>query len=231
MKIDEWYPQPKDILNCEIETLKFLINNSIINSYFSKLYADSYQYYTRIKYNRRLLFNFDSEFSINLEGRDGTAYIGADIIILDDNNFEGISHSVAICNDDTPKARLLRRYHFDYTLLDPSRKQPHPVFHLQYGGKLSRKLQNENLEHQHMDAWLSEPRLCYIPMSLALLINMILKEFPNEINLKIIESPEWRDLIRKNENILLAPFYKICHNFMSTRNSDQLFTNDFYYGN
>lgn len=231
MKIDEWYPKPKDILDCELETLKFLTENPVINSYFSKLYSDAYQYYTRIKNDQRLKFNFESELQISMEGREGHAHIGANIMLIDKNNYEGISYSLAICNNDKPKARLLRRYHFDYALPSLLRRQPHPVFHLQYAGKLSPRLQSLNLEHQHIDAWLSEPRLCYSPMSLALLINMIFKEFPNETNIKLSESSEWRNLIRKNENLLLAPFYKICHNFISTRTSQKLFVNDFYYGN
>lgn len=230
MKIDEWYPKPQDIKKCELETLKFLIDSLIINSYFPELYSDAYQHYARIKYDQRLKFNFESELPIRIEGREGHAHIGANIMINGRNNYEGISYYMAICSDDKPRARLLRKYHFDYALPDPSRRQPHPVFHLQYAGELSPRLEGQNLQHQHIDAWLSEPRLCYKPMSLALLINTILKEFPNEISIKLIESSGWRNLIRKNENLLLAPFYKICHNFISTRTSHQLFMNDFYYG-
>lgn len=231
MKIIDCYPTPKNILDCEVETLQFIKDNFFNYPDFSKLATDAYNYLPKVKTAGKLKFEFESELQIRINGKQGFAYMGSTIKVVDENQFDDISYYVAICNDDIPQKRILRKFHFDYTSPQSPQRQPHPFFHLQYGGKLSLKLQNENLEHQHIDAWLSEPRLCYTPLSLALLINMILKEFPNEINSKVIESSEWRDLIRKNENLLLAPFYKICHNFMSMRRSDQLFTNDFYYGN
>lgn len=231
MKIRDCYPTPQNIFDCEVETLQFIKDNFFIYQEFSKMATDAYNYFPKAKTARNLKFEFESELQIRIEGKQGFAYLGSAIKIINANQLDDISYYVAICNNDIPQKKILRKLHFDYTSPQSPQKHPHPVFHLQYGGKLSLKLQNENLEHQHMDAWLSEPRLCFIPISLALLINLILKEFPDEINSKIIESPEWRDLIRKNENLLLAPFYKICHNFMSTRSSHQLFTNDFYYGN
>ncbi len=231
MKVDAWYPAPKDILKCEVETLRFLRDKSQYYPEFSKLAADAYRYCTQIKSDRRLKFAFESEFQVYIGRKEGTALIGANIVIADESTYEGISYYVAICNNDTPHARLLRKYHFDYASQAQSRRQPHPVFHLQYAGELSKHLEQLDLKHEHIDSWLSEPRLHFSPMSLALLINLILKEFPCETNQKFIELREWRDLMRGNEKLLLAPYYKACHQFLSNRPKGQLFINDFYYTN
>jgi hypothetical protein len=81
------------------------------------------------------------------------------------------------------------------------------------------------------DFWLSEPRLCCMPISLALLVNLILKEFPDEKNSKLIERSEWRDLVKKNEELILSPFFEECRKFFSKNENNKLFLNDFYYGN
>ena len=229
MKIDDWYPVPKDILKCEIETLRFLKDKSSYYPGFDKLAADAYQYWIKSKSDRRLKFDFESEFQIYIGKDEGTAHIGANIAITDESSYEGISYYVAICDNATPNTRLLRKYHFDYTSQVSSRRQPHPVFHLQYAGELSKRLEQLGLDHEHIDSWLSEPRLHFSPMSLALLINLILKEFPCETNQKFIELREWRDLLRGNEKLLFVPYYRACHHFLSNRPDGQLFINDFYY--
>ncbi len=86
-----------------------------------------------------------------------------------------------------------------------------------------------------MDVWLSEPRLFYFPMSLALLINIVLMEFPDNKNKEFIATDEWRSVIRKNENLILRPFFEACHEFFPRKGQEQknqpLFINDFYYDN
>jgi hypothetical protein len=64
------------------------------------------------------------------------------------------------------------------------------------------------IDDSHLDVWLSEPRLCYFPTSLALLINVVLIEFPNDKNKILVDSMEWRSLIRSNEDLILTPFFK-----------------------
>ena len=65
MKIDDWFPEPNEILNCEKQTVQFLKDNFLVQSNFSKLAADAYRYYSRIKSDQKLKFSFESEFQID----------------------------------------------------------------------------------------------------------------------------------------------------------------------
>jgi hypothetical protein len=48
-------------------------------------------------------------------------------------------------------------------------------------------------------------------MSLALLIDMVLHEFPDEGgSRKFRDRPEWRALVRRQEKLVLHPFYEKC---------------------
>jgi hypothetical protein len=229
MKINDWYDFTKFRSN-ELVTLKFFKDDPYLQEDFPALATQAYVSYYQLA-STALPFNFESELEIQIDGKQGKIHIGVQSFYDNSKNFIGQSYYMAICEAKPPRHRLLRKYHFDYILPETYRRQPHPIFHLQYAGELSPHLQNLNLEHDHIDSWLSEPRLFFMPMSLALLVNIILKEFPDDRTEKIIERREWRDLIRKNENSLLVPYYRCCNLFLSGNKPDQLFTNDFCYGN
>lgn len=235
MKIDEKYPEPKEFKRNELFTLEFFRNDSNLIEMFPTLVADAYQYYTFIKKASDTIFNFESELEIQINGTTGKtrgkAHIGGKFFEDPKKKFLAPSYYMAICKVESTPHRLIRKYHFDYILPGLVRRQPHPVFHLQYAGELSPRLLRLNLEHNHMDTWLSEPRLVFMPMSLALLVDIVLKEFPDERTEKVIERSGWRDLIRKNENLLLAPYFRCCNLFLSGNKTDHLFINDFCYGN
>jgi hypothetical protein len=240
MTIDKFYPEPRSLLKCEIDTLKFLKSNLFFCQEMEQLAADAdknYSFYSallkKIRHHKKLNFRFESVLNITIDGRKGYAYTGAKIVFSDKKNFKEISYYMAICEqkNDNLKPRIIRKFHFDYAPICNSQKRPHPIFHLQYGGELPPMLSDMDIDDSHLDAWLSEPRLCYYPLSLALLINIILKEFPDDRKLKLIETPEWRAIIRKNEELLLRPFFKECYDFLSKGNHRKLFINDFYYGN
>lgn len=232
MKIDEGYPVPRKHKENELATLQYIKDNDIFWQSYPTLANDANQSF--IKFQKAPSLSFSSSLEICLDrksGKVGVAHLGSDIVTKDDQ-YEQVSYSLAICSRDNE--RLLRKYHFDYALPDEKRRQPHPVFHLQYAGGLSGHLMVQIREHKHIDSWLSEPRLFFMPLSLALLINVVLKEFPdgNGINMRIIERREWRELIKKNEKLFLVPYFRSCHNFMnSINNVGKLLTNDFYYGN
>jgi hypothetical protein len=57
---------------------------------------------------------------------------------------------------------------------------------------------------------LSEPRIFFSPMSLALLLDMTLHEFPDARSITFRRTPEWRGIVRDNEVLLLQRFYARC---------------------
>lgn len=232
----DWYPESEKFLECERETLKFLKDTSTVATHFTELNNDANRLYYAIKNPKKIRpFCFESQITVNLSAREtknktGIANISV-YIEKEKETFKKISYNLDIIDNTQIPSKILRKFHFDYEPPGTSHRSPHPVIHLQYGGKLSKKLEDLGLISDHLDDGMDKPRLCYFPMSLALLINLVLIDFPGENTKKLCGTPEWQELIRKNENIVLEPFFANCHRFLRDRPDNRLFVNDFYYGN
>lgn len=232
MTMNEFYPEPKKLLKFERETLQFLKDCYIVKTKFAELSNDANTYYYKIKNGlKNSTFYFESRFDIKFEGRDGYAHISSEIVKENEKKFKKISYNLAVYEQTKNSAKILRKFHFDYDPRETHHRQPHPISHLQYGGKLSKKLEELNLDAAHLDMDINGPRLCYFPISLALLIHFILMEFPGEKNDSLMERNEWRTIVKRDERLILAPFFKNCHLFFNSKNNSKLFINDFYYGN
>lgn len=234
--INEGYPSPSELIDNEISTLESLKNDSVLAAWKIGLVSDADNAYYRARTSSS--FNFDSSFEINVDNKPGTAFIGGKIIPSNDGNrYNLITYYLAICRNEGGNNKTLRKFHFDYAEPKSSYRQPHPVFHFQQPGKLTHAMIEAGCDIEHLDPWLSEPRLPYRPMSLALLINLIFIEFPEEKTDKCIKRKEWRSLIKINEELLLYPYYEQCYRFVDRskkgviKGQSRLLTNDFYYGN
>ena len=229
--MNEFHPEPKQLLECERETLQFLKDHLKDQEQFAELANEAKVYYFKTKYRANTTpFYFESRFGIKIEGRDGYAHISSEIE-KNEGKFQKISHNLAIYEQSNNTTKILRKFHFDYDPPGTIHRQPHPIFHLQYAGKLSKRLRTMNPDASDLNMDLNGPRLCYFPTSLALLIHFILIEFPSEENKKLSELSIWREMVRRNEKEILAPFFRNCHLFFSNRCNNSLFINDFYYGN
>lgn len=234
MKIDALLlcQKPKDFLKHEAKTLKFLMDDPEIAKNYSRLHSDAANWY-KLNYkqieNKKLSsLYFETEIDLMLDGRRGVCHIGT-AMEAPEGHFTLLSYYLALCK--AGKKPVIRKYHFDYARhdLDKKCRQPHPVFHLQYPGELSPRLKGLGLVDCYLHPWLSEPRLCFTPMSLAFVMNVVFKDFPSESSLKIIERSEWRDLMRNNEDSILKPYYHNCNQFLMSP-AGRLITNDFFYG-
>lgn len=217
------------MLNNEVTTLRRIDSNPIFKRDFSQLNTDAHNYLSdnekSIKKNTLTKFDFQSVIdNISLNGKSGVAVIGA-LITTNNGNYDQLTYYFALCD----KNKIIRKFHFDYAPKYISVRTPHPIFHFQYPGEMSPYILRLNLKHDHLDPGLSEPRIFFTPMSLALIINLILKEFSDERTYKASEDRAWRDLVKKNEKDLLAPYFKTCNAFF-TKSPGCLFTSDFCYG-
>jgi hypothetical protein len=234
--IGEGFPSPRKLIDNEINTLKFFRDNTILWEHYKNFARDSDALYSKALSKKRT-FGFESYLDILVDQRVGKAYVGARIIPSSNmKSYDDISYHLAVCENQNNGNPVLKKLHFDFA--DPTRsyKQPHPVFHFQHPGKLTPALSEFGYDISHLSPWLSEPRLPYYPMTLALLVNCVLREFPDGISQDLIERHEWRSLIKKDEELVLAPYYKQCSDFIKKRQDNVykgikfLLTNDFYYG-
>ncbi len=225
------YLTPNEYFKCEQKTLEFLTNNPYCNEHHFNLATDARNTTYKHQYSKRQLacLSFESKLNIEIEKKEALAHIGFTIKTEEHNrkNFYDVTHCLTIIKEDL----ILRKFHFDY--VPPGRspkKQKQPRYHLQYGGELTPMLKKMGVDDKAIFTKLSEPRIIFQPMTLALLINLVLKEFPDLKNVKLLESNEWRGLVRKNEELVLEPYYKSCCQFFQNKSKSGLFTNDFCYG-
>jgi len=142
-------------------------------------------------------------------------YVGG-LVELDNSTISRASYFLCVARDGKQgeRRKVLRKYHFDYAMPGACRDRPHPVFHLQYPGTLPRELRAEDLDDEHMDPWLGEPRIFYTPMSLALILHFAFREFPNNYTERIRKDGYWRGILRRDQERLLLPFFQTCVSLM-----------------
>lgn len=117
-----------------------------------------------------------------------------------------ISYYLAITEDMI----VHRKYHFDYTAPSNDGRSPHPIFHLQFAGKLPRHMREKGYAIDHLYPGLSEPRILYLPMSLALVLHIAFSEFVWEDTEKIRKDGGWHDLIGRDQETLWKPYMQKC---------------------
>lgn len=225
MNLSDFYPLPKKLIANEVNTVKFLSENAFIKEHL-EFYNAAAQSYAQYRYGLRT-FSFGSYLDVHhsemVKNRNlGTfrpkpaanlrLMLSGLVELKADKSYGNISYALVVANLQAASINVLRKFHFDVTT-GAIRRQPHPRCHLQYCGGLIPVMQQlgykkTQLEHLHMR--LSEPRVFFWPMSLALLIDMALREFPDEKFAKFVRSPEWQNVIRENEDLLLGPFHEKC---------------------
>ena len=108
--------------------------------------------------------------------------------------------------------KILYRIHFDVAVpgIDKN-KELHPVYHVQLGGK-TRGADYIDDEIQH---W-SIPRIPYFPLSLALFLEIVFREFGGKlVRDRFIKSNGWRKIVAKNERRMLGAFVNTFRNVSS----------------
>lgn len=173
---------------------------------------------------------FDSRFGTNSyltwsvlhESGDGSVlrlHVGGLIQLLD-NVIDNVSYCLCVADDE--KKRVLRKYHFDYANRAVRGARRSATFHLQYGGKPLPQMGAE-YDHDHMDGWLEEPRMFFLPMSLSLVLHMAFREFPDEYTNRLCEEGEWRSIhVHRDQTCLIVPFLDKCLNIANDANKKLL---------
>ncbi len=228
MSIDAWYSY-YELKKLERRTFEFLKKEPHVIAHFGDLYYKAGNQYDLIS-NDNLLgrtdINFESKFELKCREDEYRIHIGAEV---------RSNHSVyfiAVCCKKDGIWKILRKFHFDYD--KNGRERDHPIFHLQYAGELSSALSEYNDHYDNiLNPWLSEPRLFYPPVTLALLINTVLKEFQTDITSELLNNDRWRGIIKDNEIFAFKSYFEKCLSFLNSaehKPSKKLFLTDYCYG-
>jgi hypothetical protein len=235
--INASFPRPRELKTLDKDTLKFLRCAPVIANNFPTLLFPANAAYATANVDHGPL-SFEAPLPLLVEQKPESAprevHIGALIGVRSATCYENVCYFVAIVNTGLPKQRILRKFHFDYE--DPGNRNmddPKPSFHMQFCGELSPGLKGAGYgdnDVDHLSPWLSRPRVPFMPMSLALLLNMILLECRHMPEAhKVVESQEWRNVVENNEEKILKPFFRDCAKFVTGPNR-RLLTNEFFYG-
>jgi len=250
LDLSEFYPSPDDLIKSEIAVLNYLRDEPYINDKHSQFARDASKYYDQNR-NLRSGFAFNSYFDLlhapmhrnkTARGRQGGRTPNARLMVsalieLDNGAFSNVTYCLAILRIRFNRFTLLRKFHFDVVSKGDSsqrRLQEHPRSHLQYCGGMVPGMATMGCRQTQLDQmypWLSEPRIFFWPMALALLIDMALHEFPDPRSAKFRKNPEWRGLVRRQEVLVLRRFYKKCVDVIDdTRSRNLTLADEFYVG-
>ncbi len=162
----------------------------------------------------RGVFAFCTHWDVEYMGEDSRIFLGA-LVEKTPERDKILEMSYYVCimeGRDAPK-KILRKFHFDYVTEAGKKKQPHPRFHLQYGGELPPGMKQWGIEDKHIQALLpkvKQPRIFFAPVTIGLLMNTLFYEFPTDDTNYIKKERAWLNLIRDNERKILVPFYERC---------------------
>ncbi len=226
-----YHPTYLDFIKREKKTLNWLKDSPRINSQFPNIAKSADVSYYNLPSKDKdlgktsLLFNSCFELFIARENRNV-------LIILDiqvTKNFGVSNYVLSISDNVTQPYNLVRKFHFDY-INSFDETEPKPSFHLQYGGLATPSLTNMGINTTHLDPWLSNPRICSYPINLALLIDSIFCEFISIETKAIVETSEWRQLVKENEDALLKPYIRNLNHFINGSHSSGFLIRDCLYG-
>ena len=159
-------------------------------------------------------FAFSTYWDVDYMNEDCRIFLGALVEkITNQNKISYMSYYVCIVEGREKPIKILRKFHFDYVTEAGYKRQPHPRFHLQYGGRLPSGMSGGGVTNEHMDRLLpkvDQPRLFFTPVTIGLLMNVLFYEFPTEDTNYIKKERVWLNIIRDNERKILVPFYERC---------------------
>lgn len=249
MELSDFYPSPGDLIESELTVLKHLRTDPYIKETHSQFARHASSYYDRNRDGHARGFEFVSYFNVwhaamrrhePGSGKQGKRTPNVRLFVaarieLDKGAFSNVTYCFAVCRIRSARITVLRKFHFDVTGASNKsgrRLQQHPRCHLQYCGEMVPQMATmgcRETQLNQMHPWLSEPRIVFWPMSLALLIDMALHEFPDERSKKFREKPEWRGLVRKQEALVLRRFYQKCVDvIVDTRGNNRTLADEFY---
>ncbi len=251
MEVSEFYPSPRDLIENELRLLEYLLGSTYIAAEHPRFVNDAKMYHSQYNYGR-LGFRFVSFLDVAHAGmprakgsskKHGKPKANLRLIIAalveqeEKTTYSNISYALVVTRLRSNHPSILRKFHFDLTGFDADgqlRRQPHPLCHLQYCGEMIPLMGDMGFraaQLEQMHANLSEPRLFFWPMSLALLIDMALHEFPDPDSNAFRATPEWRKIVRENEKLLLQRFYEKCVDVIADKGKrKRTLADEFYVG-
>lgn len=250
MKLTDFYPTPTELRKNELDTLKLLSEDRYFCEEHLQFVTDASTSYSQYRYRSRGL-RFESYLDVAHKEMSGSKkidpetgrpksnlrlLIGGLIDQTSSNAFENVSYFLVVSRIRSSPPIILRKFHFDITpVAAGTRRQSHPLSHLQYCGKLTKMMEErlgyrpEHLKHMHFE--LSEPRVFFWPMSLALLVDLALREFAESSSYEFRQGQDWKSVVRNDEILFLRKFHEKCLGVIDSGASNRPTLSESFYVN
>jgi len=247
IKLLDVYPKPSALIRSETKVLEYLMDNPYIKEVHADFARHANESYQRSRKAGRG-FEFSSHLDIwhsQMGGRPKSAKRQANVRLIlaslvqlsGKQDYANITHCLCVLRLRAGgNHTILRKFHFDVTAGNEEpggRMQRHPRFHLQYCGEMVPYMRQLGVGTRQLDQLhpsLSEPRVFYTPMSLALMLDMTLREFPDPASAKFRATGEWRGIIREHESLVLLPFFEKCVKGINQNGPIEILADQFYIG-
>ncbi|MDD5208953.1 MAG: hypothetical protein PHV36_06180 [Elusimicrobiales bacterium] len=233
------YPSPADVLKTESAALKLLGDSPFLqgNHYnFARAASDAHRRLEGIdlkKFKDGPLIVFEGLLEISISNKPYRIFLGEIINTKrEKKDFFCCDASLYMAIADS-SGDVIRKFHFDYdsgrnkTGKEISKK---PYLHLQYGGELSRQMKAAGIDDSKYEnairPWMENPRICFYPISIFMLVYMIFTEFIPEDAHKLFEDTYWQHRLEENEATFLRPFLGHC---ASIKGNKSLLKEHFYH--
>lgn len=217
------YPKPSELMEQELGTLRYLRCSEVVGADYPELQEAASTAYERTV-NRRQGLSFESHLVVAHGEAQRRVSFGA-LVLCSDDRYEQISYYIALCEQSRP-SKVLRKFHFDV-----ASRSSTPLFHLQYCGRLSGGMEAQGFTDDclaHMDPWLSEPRIVYWPVCLAMLMHMVFLEFGDTSIRQVSEDSGWRKWVKSGEQVVLSKYHEYCLGRLRSANKGILLMNSLY---
>lgn len=198
------FPGASVYLSLAKATVECLRNQPELRMENNEFFCSIDQLFNQLSNKAAIGFHFNGIFCSIIDDHEHNVRVGGNVGFAQ-GELQEQSYWIEVFGkkDSDCANKILYRIHFDVAVpgIDKN-KELHPLYHVQLGGK-SREAFYIDDEMQH---W-SIPRIPYFPLSLALFLEIVFREFGGElVRDRFIRSNGWRKIIAKNERTMLGAF-------------------------
>ncbi|OGU42196.1 MAG: hypothetical protein A2315_12005 [Ignavibacteria bacterium RIFOXYB2_FULL_35_12] len=247
LKVEGGYPNPYDLKKLEYDTINYLRSNPVIagNNEFHSFHTELNLFFHTIR-DINLLYRIPFKFESGFYNLENNLHFTLGFIIQGtqvnhkkrgqlQKEYHLVSYQFTICRKIKNSIIPIRRFHFDYAVKHLN--QPGPIFHMQFPGRLSNYILKLGADcsayDNRFESSLDIPRINYMPVTMAFLLDAIFNEFSSLITDKIRKDGKWLGILHANEIMVMKPHYENCFNILrsSECKPTNLFLRNFCYGN
>ena len=198
------FPDASNYLSLAKATVECIRNQREVRTENNEFCSSIDQLFNQLSNKKATGFHFNGILGSIIDEHEHNVRVGGKVV-FSQGELQEQSYWIEVFGkkDSGDSNKILYRIHFDVAVpgIDKN-KELHPLYHVQLGGK-PREARYIDGEMKH---W-SIPRIPYFPLSLALFLEIVFREFGGGLARdRFIKSNDWREIVAQNERRMLSAF-------------------------